>query len=152
MIRLGCRRTLGGFLRRQADGLRSSSTSASPSHQPNAPLDLDPAFQALLRDVEISLRNKSSHPASGLRSLRELEVFPHDPDAEVDYLTSAELDTRDDLLAEKEGRKSPAAAFGSQRIGSVVLPSELQTTIGRMIGGERHILRLMSTVPYQWMP
>ncbi len=136
MIRLGCRRSLGVVLRRQVDIIRCSSTSASQSYHPNAPLELDPAFQALLRDVDISLRTKLHEHASGSRGHRELEVFPNDPDAEVDYLTSAELDAQDDMLGQKEGRKSPAAAFGSQRIGAVVLPFELQSTIGKMISGE----------------
>ncbi|KAI0800808.1 mitochondrial small ribosomal subunit Rsm22-domain-containing protein [Fomes fomentarius] len=133
MIRLGCRRSLGVVLRRQVDIIRCSSTSASQSYHPNAPLELDPAFQALLRDVDISLRNKLHEHASGSRGPRELEVFPNDPNAEVDYLTSAELDAQDDMLGQKEGRKSPAASFGSQRIGAVVLPFELQSTISKVI-------------------
>lgn len=140
MFRLVCRRTLGAVLRHKTD-VRCSSTTASSSHQPNAPLELDPAFQALLRDIEISLRSKGQGHASSLRGPRELEVFPPDPEAGVDYLTSAELDARDDMLNQKEGRKSPAAAFGSQRIGAVVLPFELQSSIGRMVAGTRiHIM------------
>ncbi|KAI0756542.1 mitochondrial small ribosomal subunit Rsm22-domain-containing protein [Daedaleopsis nitida] len=138
MLRLGCRSTLGVVLRRQAEITRYSSTSVPHAVHPNAPLELDPAFQALLKDVEISLHNK----ASGSFTPRELEVYPDDPDAEMDYLTSAELDAQDDLLDKKEGRKSPAAAFGSQRVASVVLPSELQSTIGRMIAeSDKHALR-----------
>ncbi len=138
MLRLGSRRTLGVVLRRKTHIVRCSSTSASSSHHPNAPLELDPAFQALLRDIEMSLRNKDT---SSSRGPRELEVFPHDPETELDYLTSAELDARDDDMSyEREGRKSPAAAFGSQRIGAVVLPFELQSSIGRMVGGEHGVL------------
>ncbi|TFK94959.1 Rsm22-domain-containing protein [Polyporus arcularius HHB13444] len=139
MLRLGSRRTLGVVLRRKTHIVRCSSTSASSSHHPNAPLELDPAFQALLRDIEMSLRNKD---ASSSRGPRELEVFPHDPETELDYLTSAELDARDDdMFYEREGRKSPAAAFGSQRIGAVVLPFELQSSIGRMVGdSDKHEL------------
>ncbi|KAI0639869.1 mitochondrial small ribosomal subunit Rsm22-domain-containing protein [Trametes polyzona] len=135
MLRQGCHRTLASVLRRQSDiGLRASS-SATSVHQPNAPLDLDPAFQALLRDVEISLTNKVKHDALESSGPRELEVFPHDPDTAVDYLTPAELDAQDDGLGHRERRKSPAALFGSQRIGAVVLPFEMQSTIGRMVAG-----------------
>ncbi|EIW64053.1 mitochondrial 37S ribosomal protein RSM22 [Trametes versicolor FP-101664 SS1] len=131
MLRLGCNRTLGAILRRQSDVARWASTSAAPSHQPNAPLDLDPAFQALLRDVEMSLTNKVKYEASNVP--RELEVYPHDPDAAEDYLTPAELDAQDEGIGGQERRKSPAAFFGSQRTGAVVLPFEMQSTIGRMV-------------------
>ncbi|RPD65034.1 Rsm22-domain-containing protein [Lentinus tigrinus ALCF2SS1-6] len=141
MLRLGCRRTLGVVFRHKTDIVRCSSNSASSSHHPNAPLELDPAFQALLRDIDISLRNKTQEHTSSSRGPRELEVFPHDPESEADYLSSAELDARDDLLNQKEGRKSPAAAFGSQRIGAVVLPFELQSSIGRMVAdSDKHEL------------
>ncbi|KAI8981200.1 mitochondrial small ribosomal subunit Rsm22-domain-containing protein [Trametes punicea] len=132
MLRLGCKRILTLVFRRQTDVVRWSSSSVSSPH-PNSPLDLDPAFQALLRDVEISLRNKVKGDISGTHAPRELEVFPHDPDAPADYLTSAELDAQDEGIGHRERRKSPAALFGSQRIGAVVIPHELQTTIGRMV-------------------
>ncbi|KAI0718887.1 Rsm22-domain-containing protein [Cerioporus squamosus] len=141
MLRLGSGRTLGAVLRRKTHIVRCSSTSTSSSHHPNAPLELDPAFQALLRDIDISLRNKVQEHASSSCGPRELEVFPRDPATELDYLTSAELDARDDMLHEKEGRKSPAAAFGSQRIGAVVIPFELQSSIGRMVAdSDKHEL------------
>ncbi|KAI0778648.1 mitochondrial small ribosomal subunit Rsm22-domain-containing protein [Trametes elegans] len=132
MLRRSCTRSLAGVLRRQPDVSRWTSTSAPASHQPNAPLDLDPAFQALLRDVEISLKGKVKLD-SAAGGPRELELFPHDPDAAADYLTSAELDAQDEGIGHRERRKSPAALFGSQKIGAVVLPLELQTTIGRMV-------------------
>ena len=135
MLRLGCRRTLAVVLRRHTDVARYASNSAISSHHPNAPLELDPAFQALLRDVEISLRNKLPPNTSGGRGPRELEVFPHDPDTTLDYLTSAELDAQDEGFG-KEHRKSPAAAFGSQRIGAVALPLELQSSIERMVAAK----------------
>ncbi|KAI0334478.1 hypothetical protein GY45DRAFT_1318524 [Cubamyces sp. BRFM 1775] len=64
---------------------------------------------------------------------RELELSPHDPDATVDYLTSAEIDARDEDLGGRESKKSPAALFGSQKIGAVVLPHEMQASIERMV-------------------
>lgn len=136
MLRLGCRRTLGIVLRQHADAVRCASNAAIQSHHPNTPLELDPAFQALLRDVEISLRNKIPDGVLSAGHVpRELEALPQDPETELDYLTSAELDVGDEAVGHKEGRKSPAAAFGSQRIGAVVLPLELQSSIQRMIAG-----------------
>ncbi|KAH9897940.1 mitochondrial small ribosomal subunit Rsm22-domain-containing protein [Cubamyces lactineus] len=131
MLRSGCTRTLALVLRRRPDIARWSSNIASSSHHPNAPLDLDPAFQALLRDVEMSLQKAANAgPAAGPR---ELEVSPHDPDATVDYLTSAEIDARDDDIGGRGHKKSPAALFGSQRIGAVVLPHEMQESIQQMV-------------------
>ena len=115
MLRLGCRTTTALALRRRAELVRHTS---STSHHPNAPLELDPAFQALLRDVEISLRNKNSRETPTSHGPRELELFPHDPHATVDYLTSAELDAQDDNDGRREGRKSPAAAI----LAEVVIP------------------------------
>ena len=134
MLRVGCRRAAGIVLQRQAERVRYASNLSS--HHPNAPLELDTAFQALLRDVDISLRNKATQDVSRSHGPRELELYPNDPDAAADYLSSAELDAQDNIYGGKEGRKSPAAAFGSQRIGAVVLPLELQSTISRMITSE----------------
>ncbi|CDO73157.1 hypothetical protein BN946_scf185007.g212 [Trametes cinnabarina] len=81
----------------------------------------------------MSLRNKVRSDASGSHGPRELEVYPHDPEAAGNYMTSAELDAQDEGFGHRERRKSPAALFGSQRIGAIVLPFELQGTIGRMV-------------------
>lgn len=132
MLRLGCRRAGRVVLQRHIDLVRHASSS-SPHHHPNAPLELDPAFQALLRDVEISLRNKMPQTVN---QPRELEVFPRDPDPDVEYLTSAELEAQDEGLGGKGTRKSPAAAFGSQRIGAVVLPMDLHSAISQIVAGE----------------
>ncbi|KAI0673595.1 mitochondrial small ribosomal subunit Rsm22-domain-containing protein [Trametes maxima] len=129
MLRLSSR-ALAVVLRRQSDVVRWSSSVASSSHHPNAPLDLDPAFQALLRDVEMSLHNRVK---TGASLPRELELFPHDPEAEAEYLTSEELDAQDEDLTHRERRKSPAAHFGSHRVGAVVLPPEMTSSIGRMV-------------------
>jgi hypothetical protein len=105
--------------------LRSSSFS---SHQPNAPLDLDNSFRVILRDVDNSISEqklKRHHPSP------ELSVYPT-------VSQSTELAHRDD---EDEGsvraeRKSPAAHFGSQQLGAVVIPRELQQRISSLISGE----------------
>lgn len=140
MLRLGCRRAGRVILQRHNEPVRHASTSSPQHHHPNAPLELDPAFQTLLRDVEISLRNKMPQGTSGFNQPRELEVFPRDPDPDVEYLTSAELDAQDEGLGGKETRKSPAAAFGSQRIGAVVLPMDLHSAISQIVAGECLIL------------
>lgn len=91
-------------------------------------------MKALLRDVDMSLiRHKVMSPSDLAKPPRELEVYPNDPNAEDDYMTPEELDLEEVELDGSSTRKSPAALFGSQRIGAVVLPYELQKTIRNLI-------------------
>ncbi|KAG2756344.1 Rsm22-domain-containing protein [Suillus brevipes Sb2] len=106
----------------------SFSTSAvAASTQPNAALDLDPTLKALLQDADISL---TSHKhVMEKRPLRELEpVAIEHPEEAAD----AE-DFVEDHSERGEHRKSPAARFGSKKIGSVVMPTELQKSITALI-------------------
>lgn len=111
------------------------SRSVASVHSPKAPLDLDPSYRALLDDINMAVsRNKSRLTDPGRAAPpRELEVFPNDPTISQDRLSSEELDAQEDDLDRKEHRKSPAALFGSQRIGAVTLPLELQNSISRLI-------------------
>lgn len=117
---------------------RSFSFTSRKCTTPNAPIDLDPSLRELLRDVDLSLlKHKTRRGSTGLTetpSHRELEVFPNDPSPDVDYLTAEELDGEVESN-EKEHRKSPAALFGSLRIGAVILPLELQGAITKLIAG-----------------
>ena len=117
---------------------RSFSFTPKNCTTPNAPIDLDPSLRELLRDVDLSLlKHKTRRGSTGLTdtpSHRELEVFPNDPSPDVDYLTAEELDGEVETN-EKEHRKSPAALFGSLRIGAVILPLELQGAITKLIAG-----------------
>jgi len=92
---------------------------------------LDPSFKVLLKDIDISL-HKARHTQvdNGRSLLRELEEFPDD---------SLENDVQpedEDSLEPRALRKSPAAHFGSQKIGAVVIPSELQESIETLISGK----------------
>ncbi|GBE77480.1 Rsm22-cox11 tandem protein 2, mitochondrial [Sparassis crispa] len=137
MLRSRCSRSLQEVLRRRLDIAYFSSSSAVFSHQPNAPLELDPSFQTLLRDVDISiLKHKPRHPNAEViqpRVPRELEEYSN-PDLDTAYERSlTELESEEGYSDPRETRKSPAALFGSQQIGSVVMPFELQQTITRLI-------------------
>ena len=106
-----------------------STSVARHAYQPNAPLDLDPSMKALLRDANMSLLNhKTRHHSKDASndSLRELELLPTEPD-DVEELVL--------LPDERVGRKSPAARFGSQQTGAVILPDELQGSINSVIQG-----------------
>lgn len=95
------------------------------SHQPNAPISLDPTTQALLNSVDDMslLKHKvKPHPTP-----RELEAFSVEPSEEV-----ALEDSWTEEASEMQ-RKSPAALFGSQRIGAVVIPTQLQSVVTTII-------------------
>ncbi|KAJ3895786.1 mitochondrial small ribosomal subunit Rsm22-domain-containing protein [Lentinula edodes] len=98
----------------------SNATSSFGQVKPS--LDLDPSLQALLKDVDISLtRHKVSVP-----SHRELDIIPSES---IEESRNIEITVPEDSLE----RKSPAAIFGSQRIGSIILPVELQNSINLLI-------------------
>lgn len=144
MFRSRCCRSLTTVLRHRTDAVCFSSSAASSSHQPNAPLDLDPSFNAVLKDVELSLLRKTSRHATvtnpAARAHRELEVYPSE---EALVETGFDVEPFDPLLDDfdpRDGRKSPAAAFGSQRIRQVVLPMELQRSIDRLISGTQYAI------------
>ncbi|KAI9444934.1 Rsm22-domain-containing protein [Lactarius indigo] len=96
--------------------LRSSPLS---THQPNAPLDIDESFRTILQDIGDSVRDQK---LSAPPRVHELTAYPT-------RLRTVE-------------RKSPAALFGSQRLGAVVVPQELQQTISDLISdSDKRLLR-----------
>jgi hypothetical protein len=106
--------------------LRSSSFS---SHQPNAPLDLDKSFRTILRDIDSSITKQKAKGPRPPRDIHELTAFPTDS-------TSTERSHQDSELTARLERKSPAALFGSQQQGAVIIPQELQQSISELISGE----------------
>jgi hypothetical protein len=120
---LGSRYILRAFPR----PIRLAPFTSAPtfsSSQPNAPLDLDPGFRALLKDVDISITNHKAQQHCHTE-LQELSAQNTSPDLAIVY-------EGDDRYKE---RKSPAALFGSQSIGAVVIPSELEKSITLLISG-----------------
>jgi hypothetical protein len=113
-------------------GLGSSIPEQS---HPNAPLEIDPTLRALLNDVDMSLvRHKSHHLP---RVYRELEAQPIEQSLDGRDPTGDEDFYEDDTTGRRDARKSPAADFGSQKIGAVTLPFELQKSISRLISGKK---------------
>ena len=105
-------------------------TTPATSQELNAPLDLDPSLKHLLRDANMSLLKHKSNlkSSSDTPPIKELEVLDFDessPERNMDY---------DGVPLRKE-RKSPQAKFGSNNIGSVTLPRELQYAIEGVIEG-----------------
>jgi len=123
-------------------GLLSWATFGSTSINqslPKAPLHLDPSLEALLRDVDISLKNAKTNPEA---AHRELEVVFGEPRAVVagfspDEWSPMEMDEAGSE-GEREHRKSPAARFGSEQIGTVIIPTELRSAVDRLIAGGFH--------------
>ncbi|KAI5124137.1 hypothetical protein M0805_000948 [Coniferiporia weirii] len=106
------------------------STSLPASfHGPNAPLDLDPSLQDLLRDADMALlkHKPRENGPTGPHAIRELEILEFD-----ETLEERDIDDETDVTAPKE-RKSVRAKFGSRSIGSVFLPVELRDAIERII-------------------
>jgi hypothetical protein len=112
----------------QRSTLKTSSLVAS--NQPHPPLNLDPGLKALLQDVDISLKSKIRVSPQPLQ--RDLEEIQDYQCVEDRTLLPEELDEFDGA---RDPRKSPAADFGGQRIGAVVIPSELQRSIDQLISG-----------------
>jgi hypothetical protein len=105
----------------------NSSTAFNSSASNNLlrpPLDLDPSLQALLKEDDITLKNSKILP----KALRELEIL----DLSIMYHPPLDDSDSSDI---KLKRKSPAALFGAQRIGMVILPSELRSAIQQLIDG-----------------
>lgn len=122
----------------------STSTSVS-SHGPNAPLELDPSLEALLKDADMALLNhktRRQHPETELP--RELEILSFEETEQLSATHEGEEEEVGPVTPRKQ-RKSPAASFGSQAIGSVYIPSELRNTIERLIAGAPLPPRVLST-------
>jgi hypothetical protein len=123
-------RWLRAMLRARSSGaLRFLRFSSSSSHQPNAPLELDGSFRAILRDIDNSITEQKLNRHHSRPDIHELTVYPTDSEA-------TELADQDDEGNARAPRKSPAAHFGSQRLGAVVVPQELKETISALISGE----------------
>jgi hypothetical protein len=124
--------------------LKLLSSSAVCEDEPNKPLDVGPDFIALLTDLDISLpKNKKRlhFPVSHLAAPKELETIPivlKEEEASIHADAphgDPDVGEQDDSIGPRDVRKSPAALFGSQSIGQVVLPLELQTSIKQLIAG-----------------
>ena len=113
---------------------RFSTSARKLSHGPNAPLDLDPSLQELLRDIDMSVMSfklqKKETVGTDPHSVRELEVLEFDQSWEQ---KSVDLDAPEDTGKQ---RKSARAAFGSNAIGSIFLPAELRDAIESVIQGK----------------
>ena len=106
-------------------------SSSAPTNSLRPSLDLDPSLQASLKEGDITLKNTKILP----KALRQLEVLDNltimEHKLSLDDLASLEIE----LQQHAGERKSPAALFGSQRIGMVVLPPELHSAIKQLIAG-----------------
>jgi hypothetical protein len=95
---------------------------------PNAPLDLDPSLQNLLRNADMAMAHKfnAHYPKEEPPSHRHMELIEQEGITSTSWIEEEELGSRG-------SRKSPAAEFGSRKIGAVVLPDQLQESVTRLI-------------------
>lgn len=120
----------------------SRLVSSRASSHSNSALNLDPSYERLLQDIDISLKKHKLQPPI---PHRELEVVAGESVSKAHQIKPEEwtaLDAVSENLLhieedDKERRKSPAALFGSNQIGTVVIPLELQSSINLLIAGER---------------
>ena len=92
---------------------------------PNASLDLDPSLQDLLRNADMAMGHKFNvhHESPGYR---HMEVIEEEGVTSTNWMEEEDLGSRG-------SRKSPAAEFGSRKIGAVVLPDQLQESVTSLI-------------------
>lgn len=79
----------------------------------------------LMQDVDMAL-NKHSN-----REKQQLEIIPKEEEEEKE----TDLEGDDYEPQSNLHRKSPAALFGSQHVGAVVIPQEMQDIIQRLFSG-----------------
>ena len=120
-----CSRCRSSFALRRWITVNFSSSSVAASHQLKPSLHLDPSLKSLLKDVDMSLLKHKNVP-----SHRVLEISPEESDTTADSKRTEPVDEDLEL-----GRKSPAADFGSQKIGAVILSSQLAKSINQLIQG-----------------
>lgn len=117
----------------------AANFSSTPNNlvAPNPRLKLDPNLDAFLQDVDLStkdskLRLKYQH--------KNLEVVAENDTDSSHVLTPEEWfpfqsSDESEISTKREPSKSPAALFGSEKIGAVVLPQELTNAIASLIAG-----------------
>lgn len=110
-----------------------SALSRYYTGQTNPPLNLDPSLQAFLNTEEMSLPGKTRQA----KVMKELEVIDNEEQPNLTDIATPEEEDYEHTLE----RKSPAAYYGSQQIGAVVLPNQLQNAISVMISGMSICLR-----------
>ena len=118
----------------------------NPVETAQKPVELDPSYLGLWKDVDRSLkRHEEREPVI----LNDAEILDVELGAEASSLmTVKELngDEEDSAgLAERvvnmqRKRKSPGASIGSDRVGQYALPFELQRSMERLIGRTAFLL------------
>lgn len=123
--------------------------SSAPINILRPPLNLDPSLEALLKEEDITLLSKVESPPP--KAMRELEVIDgalsKHPVLSMDDWAPMDISEPRRELERFAERKSPATMFGSQRIGMVVLPSELHSAIDQLITG-MHPVKMTIIIDY----
>jgi hypothetical protein len=107
-----------------------------------------------MRGVLLNQKDSDARKLYSGQAPRELKTFPDElEDGKAQEISvgadeDAHMDDEEDYHSRpRDSRKSPAALFGSQSIGQVVLPVELQKSISMLISGESHIARQLYYFP-----
>ena len=112
----------------------------SPVEEAQAPVELDPSYLHLWKDVESSIKwHHKKEPVIP----NDAEILDVEPGTEASGLMAVKKleETEDDVAEPSERvldvrwkRKSPEARIGSDKVGQYALPFELQGAMERLIG------------------
>lgn len=103
---------------------------------PNAPLDLDPAMQQLLRDTDLSLLRARKHKPRVIHELESEPVPIEENEEQMGVSVVGEEGQEEEEGGRRPERRSAAAVYGSYGVGAVVLPFELERSILNLIAGK----------------
>jgi hypothetical protein len=114
--------------------IRNSQRQYATGHL-NGPLSLDPSLEALLKDADMAIaKHKLAIQPSPHRELKASTSEVQGIERSLQEREGVEEELHEDEDAPMY-RKSPAARYGSQSIGAVVIPVELEGCIREMIEG-----------------
>lgn len=120
----------------------------NPVEEAQAPVDLDPSYLRLWKDVDSSIKRHKKKESVILNDAEILDVEPASvasgrmaaEESEGAEEGGAELSERFSNLQWK--RKSREARIGSDKVGQYALPFELQRSMERLIGRTIFLLNL----------
>ena len=108
----------------------------NPVEEAQTPVELDPSYLRLWKDVDSSLKR---HDAQEPVTLNDADILDVEPGTEAPKVEQLNGEEDSGWLSERVmnmgwRRKSPEARIGSDRVGQYALPFELQRSMERLIG------------------
>jgi hypothetical protein len=108
--------------------LYSSHANSEFASRPS--IELDPSLRDLLEQSSDSLSGLKQKSHARSKDPVELHIIEPEIPVSGDVVSIEELE---EIFERREERKSPAAAFGSRRLGHAVIPHELEHAVSNLI-------------------